>query len=228
MKNNNKMSTLSADSLATIDDTFTLGNIQLLSTLNFPSLQSVDTVDWEGLPNLGSLSFTAGLSDVSSLSIQNTVLGTLEGINLMMVDTMFIVNNFYLNDISMQISNVTQSMTLSANGDDVLAEFPNLKSGQNIYLANCSTINLQSLSAITGSLNLRSNYITDLSLTNLTTVGKSFAVIDNAMLTNITAPSLKSVGGGFIISNNTDLTSVTFAKLQTVGGAIDMNGAFKR
>jgi hypothetical protein len=223
------MSTLSADSLATIDDSFTMNNVSQISTLTFPSLTSVDTVEWQGLPNLGALTFTAGLSKVSELNIQNTVLGSLEGINLMEVDTLFVANNFYLNDITMQLETVGTGLTLSENGNDVRAEFPNLESAVNISLSDCSTINLQSLSTVNGSLGFYSSAIESLTLTNLTSVSNSFAIVDNSKLTNVSAPSLKSVGGGFIIANNTALETVDgFGRLSFVGGAVDMNGVFQR
>ncbi|KAK3055367.1 cell wall protein Ecm33 [Extremus antarcticus] len=228
VKANNKMSSLSADSLSQIDDSFQLRDLQLLSTLNFPSLQSVNTVDWEGLPNLGALSFTAGLSKVASLSIQNTVLGSLDGVNLVEVDTLFVVNNFYLNHITMQLGNVSTALTLSANGNDVQASFPNLEWATNMTLANCSSIDLQSLSAVNGSLGFYSNYMQSLSFPNLTMVGQSFYFVDNPSLTNISAPSVKTVGGGLVMSNNTDLQTVNgFNKLESVGGAVDFNGNFK-
>ncbi len=229
VKANNKMSSLSADSLSQIDDSFQLRDLQLLSTLNFPSLQSVNTVDWEGLPNLGALSFTAGLSKVASLSIQNTVLGSLDGVNLVEVDTLFVVNNFYLNHITMQLGNVSTALTLSANGNDVQASFPNLEWATNMTLANCSSIDLQSLSAVNGSLGFYSNYMQSLSFPNLTMVGQSFYFVDNPSLTNISAPSVKTVGGGLVMSNNTDLQTVNgFNKLESVGGAVDFNGNFKK
>jgi hypothetical protein len=228
VKSNSKMSSLSADSLSQIDDSFQLQDVQLLSTLNFPSLTAVDTVDWEGLPNLGGLSFTAGLSQVSSLSIQNTVLGSLDGVNLLEVDTLFVVNNFYLNDITMQLGNVSTSLTLSANGNDVKASFPNLEWATNMTLANCSSIDLQSLSSVNGSLGFYSNYMESISFPNLTMVGQSFYFVDNPSLTNVSAPSIKTVGGGLVMSNNTDLEVVNgFNKLESVGGAVDFNGNFK-
>lgn len=224
------MSTLSASSLSQIDDSFTLKDIQLLSTLNFPMLTAVDTVDWEGLPNLGGLSFTAGLQQVSSLSIQNTVLGTLDGIDLVEVDTLFVVNNFFLNDITMQLGNVSTAMTISANGDTVRAEFPNMEWASNVSLADCTDINMDSLSAVNGSFGVGSSFMESISLPNLTVVGGSFAFIDNNKLTNISAPSLRQLSaGGLIIANNTNLEKVDgFPRLANIGGAVDMAGSFTR
>jgi len=72
---------LSADSLHTIDDSFILNSLTILSTLDFPRLTSVDTIDWTALPALQVLSFTAGVQTVNTLSIQNTQLDTADGLS---------------------------------------------------------------------------------------------------------------------------------------------------
>ena len=228
VKDVSNMASLSGSSLQIIDDSMTLNNIQILSTLSFPSLTKVDTVNWIGLPNLQGLSFTAGLQEVTSLSIQNTQLGSLNGVNLMVVDTFIVANNYYLNDISMQLSNVTNALTLEANGRNVHADFPNLEWAYNMTFRNCSSVNIQSLASLNGSLGFYSNYMSSLSMPNLTTVGQSLSFVDNAALTNISASELNTVNGGLQIANNTALSMINgFQRLARVGGAIDFTGEFK-
>ncbi|KAI7002295.1 hypothetical protein KC366_g19313, partial [Hortaea werneckii] len=81
-KNVSQLTGLSSGTLEVITDSFTLNEVSLLSTLNFARLTDVSKVEWEGLPQLQGLSFTTGLQMVESLSIQNTQLGSLDGINL--------------------------------------------------------------------------------------------------------------------------------------------------
>ena len=221
------MTSLSADSLSQIDETFFLKDITILTNLQFPALTSVSVIDWSGLPNLQGLSFTAGVSQASGVQIANTQLGSLDGINLEVVDTMIIVNNPLLNDISMQLGNVSNSFRVEANGRDVNLELPNLIWANNMTLRNVSNLNIDSLSYVNGTMGFYSNFMQDISAPNLTTVGKTLAFGDNGMLNNVSMPQLKSIGGGFQIANNTKLADVDgFPRVASVGGAIDFFGVF--
>ncbi|KAG9580893.1 GPI-anchored cell wall organization protein Ecm33, partial [Aureobasidium melanogenum] len=108
-KNNSLIPSISGDSLQIIGGAFVLDTLQVLSTLSFPQLSEVDSIQWNALAGLQQLSFTTGVQQASELNIQNTQLQTLDGINLAVVDTVFITNNNYLNDISMQLGNITNS-----------------------------------------------------------------------------------------------------------------------
>jgi hypothetical protein len=227
-KNVKNMVSLSGDSLSQIDDSFTLDNVQILSTLNFPALTAVDTVEWIGLPNLQGLSFTSGLQKVSSLSIQNTQLGSLQGVDLQEVDTLIVANNLYLNDITMQLGNVSTALSLEANGREVKVNFPNMIWANNMTFRNCSSINIQSLASLNGSLGFYSNYFSSISAPNLTNVGASLAFVSNMDVTKISFPELVQVNGGLQVANNTNLETIDgFPRLQRVGGAIDFSGEFK-
>lgn len=224
-----QLTSISGSSLQSIGDTFRLENVQILSTLNFPQLSQVGTVDWTGLPNLQGLSFTTGLSEVESLTIINTALTSLDGINLDSVDTFVVTNNNYLNSISMQVKSISDRIELAANGRDVQAEFPNLQWAYNVSLANVSSIDIPSLSAVNGSLGFYSNFIEGVSAPNLTNVGGTLALVANADLTNASFPELTTVRGGLLIANNTKLDDITgFPSLKRVGGAVDFSGNFSR
>jgi hypothetical protein len=222
------MSSLSADSLSQIDDSFVLSTVSQLSTLNFPSLTAVDTVQWAGLPQLAGLSFTSQLQQVQTLNIQNTVLQSLEGINLKIVDTLTLISNVYLNDISMQLGNVSNAMNIYANGDDTKVSFPNLVWAYNISIGNCQSVDLSSLVSTNGSMGFYENYFESLEAPNVTNVGGGLTFVDNNQLTNVSFPSLRQVNGGLGISNNSHLGTIDgFPRLARVGGAIDCNGEFK-
>ncbi|KAK3642436.1 cell wall protein Ecm33 [Elasticomyces elasticus] len=218
---------LSASSLERIDDTFSLTQLTVLTTLNFPRLTIVGTIDWQALPALQGLSFTTGVQQAGSVSIQNTQLNTLDGINLEMVDTMTIANNPYLNDINMQLGNITQSLIIEANGRNVSAIFPNLEWAYNMTLRNVSTMSIPSLASINGSMGFYANFFESISGPNLTTVGGSLSFVSNEAMTNLSFPELTTVNGGLQVANNTALEEVNgFPALKTVGGALDFNGNF--
>lgn len=220
---------ISASSLETISQTFTLNGLTILSTLNFPRLTNVDSIQWEALPALQGLSFTTGVQTASQLNIQNTQLNSLDGIDLQVVDTVYIVNNDYLEDINMQLGNITESLTIGSNGNNVSAIFPNLIWANNMTIRNATTVSLPSLESVNGSLGFYSNEFSMLSAANLTTVGGSLSFVSNSDLTNVSMPMLKTVSGGLQVANNTELKIVDgFPKLATIGGALDFYGNFTK
>jgi len=222
-----QLSGLSGDSLSQIDGTMNLNGLTILTTLNFPRLQAVREIVWEALPALQFLQFTTGVESADTVSIQNTQLNNLEGINLQMIETLNVVNNPYLNEINMQLGNVSTSLTLEANGRNVSATFPNLEWAQNITFRNVSTASLPSLASVNGSAGFFANFFTSFSAPNLTSVGQDLSFLSNEMMTNLSFPELTSVGGGLQVANNTKLGSIDgFPALKTVGGALDFNGNF--
>ncbi|KAJ9642449.1 cell wall protein Ecm33 [Coniosporium tulheliwenetii] len=206
---------LEASDLEAIEGSFTLTNLTILSNLNMPRLTDVSRIIWEGLPNLPQLSFTSQVKTALSVSIQNTFLSSLEGINLETVESFVVANNGFLNEINLQLANVSEQFTLEANGPQLVVALPNLIWGNEMNFLNCSSVNIQSLQTTNGSLGFYSNFFTEISAPNLTE------------LSNITFPQLRSVGGGLLIANNSQLENINgFPALETIGGALDFNGQF--
>lgn len=233
MAENSTLSQISGGDLETITDTFGLDELTSLTSLNFPRLTNVDTIDWVSLPNLQGLSFTTGVQQASSVSIQNTQLNSLEGINLEVVDTLYIANNPYLSNIQMQLGNITNSLVIEANAQQAagntngtIVELTNLEWAFNMTFRNVSTVLIPSLRSLNGSMGFYGNSMESISAENLTEVGGTLSFVENAALTNITMPNLQIVEGGFLIANNTDLEEVSFPALETIGGALDFNGPF--
>lgn len=220
------ISSVASSSLESIDDSFTLNGLTLLGNLNFPSLASVGSIDWEALPALQQLTFANGVQEAGLVSIQNTELNSLTGINLQVVDTMILVNNPYLSKVDMQLGNVTQQITVESNGRDLEVSFPNLIWANNITIRNASDVSIPSLASVNGSAGFYSCNFESLIAPNLTKVGGGLALISNEMLSNISFPALSEVDGAVNIANNTELDSISFPKLETVQGAVDFYGNF--
>lgn len=220
---------LSADSLTTITDSFTLTSLIVLSTLNFPRLTQVQSIDWTTLPALQGLSFTTGVQEAMSVSIQDTELNTLDGINLQTVDQMTIANNNFLNLVSMQLGNISTSLIIEANGRNVTADFPNLEWAFNMTFRNVTQVNIPSLASLNGSMGFYANFMSSVAAPNLTSVGGSLSFVSNQNLMNISMPELKTVKGGLQVANNSAIQSINgFNSVQTVGGALDFNGNFTK
>lgn len=224
-QDNDVMSSLSADSLQQIDDTFGLDGFTMLTSLNMPQLTSVDTLEWLGLPALQGLSFSSGLSQASTLSIQNTGLYNLEGIDLDEVESVTIANNNDLTEISMSVDHIAGSLSLQSNGRDLSVDLSSMEWVYNATFRNCSDVSLDSLAAVNGSLGFISNFMDTISAPNLTTVGGTLGFISNSALTNVSMPELKMLTGGLLIANNSNYEDVDgFPRLTTVMGNVDCSG----
>lgn len=230
IENAPNITTFGADSMQKIGGSFTLNNCQILSSLTFPQLSTVGDLNFEALPNLQQLSFTTSIGEASNVNIQNTFLNTLNGINLQKVSSVTIVDNPLLQDISMQVSSISQSMTIASNGNRLQAALPNLGSAQNLTFRDCQSVSIPSLSNVTGSLGFYENSFQSLSTPNLTLVGGTLAFVSNSQLTNISMPNLKVINGGFQVQNNSvlDDLSDSFPSLQTIGGAFAFFGNFTK
>jgi hypothetical protein len=230
MINNTAVTSLSADSLEEIDGDWILDGVQGLSTLSFPQLATVENIRWNAFGNnLVQLDFGRQITKASKIDIQNTQLMSLTGINVETLDTLYIANNRYINNITMQLGNVTEGLVLEANNPEVAVSFPNLLWAFNMTFRNCSSIDIPSLQSLNGSLGLYGNVIESFEAPALIEIGGALAIVSNTELTNISFPVLKEVKADLQVANNTLLQEVeSFPQLKTIGGAFDFNGNFSK
>lgn len=210
---------------------FELGALNALSTLTFPELTTVTQMNFTALASLQQLDFGGtGITKASSVLITNTGLTTLSGIsNLKSVDTFNVNNNQALTDITLKVSFIKNSLDIEAN--DILesgltVSFPSLETAQNMTFRNCSVILLPSLVNVTEDLGFYGNGFLNFTAPNLTTAG-GLVFVDNTELTNISLPALTSINGTYQIENNTLLSKIDgFQALSIVVGALDFSGNF--
>jgi hypothetical protein len=228
MRNNSALGSLSADSLEEITGTFELDGVQGLTSLSFPKLSTVDKIIWKAFgPNLQQLDFTSQVTKAGTVDIQNTQLQSLSGINVKTLDTLYLANNRYINNISMQLVNVTTRIVLMSNNPEVAVSFPNLENASNITLIQCASADFPSLSSLDGSLGLYENNIETFFAPNLTKIGGALALVGNTELTNVSFPLLKEVVADLQVANNTKMHKIDgFPMLKTIGGAFDFSGNF--
>lgn len=228
LMNNGAVISLTSQSLNSISGTFKLANVTLLSTLNMPALSSVGTITWQSLPALNSLSFTTGVSKAKTVTISDTFLSTLDGIDLESVGTMDINNNRRLTKFSTSLKNLSENLNIQANGQKLSVTMPNLVWIANMTIANVTEFSTPSLEVVNGSARFDSNYFETFIAPNMTsTESGDISFINNPSLTNITFSGLTKLGGALTVINNTRLEELTgFPKLADVGGAIQLGGNF--
>lgn len=226
---NDNMKQISASDLVTLDGAMNLNGLTSLYALNFPKLKTVDSIKWQALPNLQDIGFTAEVTKADKVDIQNTALRSLKGINIEQADEIFIANNGYIDDISMQLGNVSTSLTLADNNEAVKVQLPNLIWASNLTFRFCGSVSVPSLETLNGSLGLYNNGFDTFSAPNLTTVGEAVAIVANDQLKNISFPQLTKISGNLQIANNSKLIEIDgFPQLKSIGGAFDMSGNFTR
>ncbi|KAL1864176.1 hypothetical protein VTK73DRAFT_6111 [Phialemonium thermophilum] len=229
-ENNGVVSSIAGSTLGTIEGDFKLTNLSVLNNLGFPSLKTVGSILWTSLPSFDTLNFgTPGVTKAKVVTISDTFLTALDGIDLKTVDTLNINNNRRLTDMTIQLENLSNVLNIQANGDDLRVNLPNLVWIANMTIANVSSISFPSLEVVNGSARFDSNYISTFTAPNLTsTTSGDLSFVGNSNLTNITVPALTKVGGGLLIANNTGLEHLDgFPKLKTVLGAVKLRGSFK-
>lgn len=223
--NNSNMKRISADSLEEVDGSVELDGLTRLYAIDMPKLKTVETIKWNALPNLQTIGFTAEVTKADNVRIENTALRSLEGINIEQADTIFVANNGYINEINMQLGNVSDSLTFADNNEQLAVTLPNLIWATNLTFRFIGSLEMPSLETLNGSLGLYNNGFDTFSAPNLTSIGEALAIVANEKVSNISFPQLTKITDNLQIANNTNLTSITgFPKLTSVGGAFDVSG----
>ncbi|KAM3076158.1 cell wall protein Ecm33, variant 2 [Clarireedia jacksonii] len=207
---------LSGESLKQINGNFNVNNVTTLSSLDFPLLTAVDTIEFVALPAVSAFNFTSGLSSVSNVFITNTFLSSLDGINLQNADIININNNNRMKDISLPLETVKSGIYIDSNSLKPVINLPQLTSSGNISLGNISSIQLPSLNFISGTFNLRSTSVGEFAVDALSVIGIDLILYNNSNLTNTSFQGLLSAGT-IKITNNSALNSISFEKLSQAG-----------
>ncbi|KAF4810512.1 Protein ecm33 [Colletotrichum siamense] len=220
---------LSSSSLATIEGSFTMQGLTLLSDLRFTQLATVGSISWITLPALGSLVFgTAGVTKVNNIVISDTFLKSLDGLNVASVDELHINNNKNLVSYSNQLANATKTIEINSNGADLGITLPNLIWANEIIIADAAKVEMPSLEVVNSSIKFDKNTFTEFIAPNLTQCSDGdVSFINNVELANLSLPLLTKTGGGLTIQNNTLLQKIDgLPKLEQIGGAVLLRGNF--
>lgn len=226
VNNATSLTSFSADSLTTITGQLSMTDLTVLSSLNLGDLASVGSINFITLPALEQITFGTGISDIESLYISDTSLSSLEGFNIINVETFNVNNNRYLNSIDSQLESVSQALEVSYNSEDVEVSFDSLKWANNITFRDVSSVSLANLSTVNSSLGIYNCKMDSFNATGVEQIGGYLSINNNDGLEEVGFPSLSSVGGGLVIANNSELTDVAFDRLRTVGGAVNLVGNF--
>jgi hypothetical protein len=220
------LSSSTIESIATNEGAvWRMNELIVLNNLSFTNLTNVGALYFAGLKGLFSFTFPAFITRATNVTITNTLLQNLDGINLKSVGTLEVSNNNRLTTLSTQLVNVTDSITITGNGAGLSVKLPNLELAGDATFRNVSVLQLPSLATVGGSFIIAGTGLTTFSAPNLTDVTGSVNFADNPKLSNLTLDALEIVKGAFTI-NKTLAYELDFPSLASVGGAIDLIGNF--
>ncbi|KAF8859786.1 hypothetical protein BDZ45DRAFT_620419 [Acephala macrosclerotiorum] len=233
------LQSIAAASLSQIAKNFTLSNLPLLTTLEFPLLDNINGgVYWDAVPELGTISFgnltsndLPGANVDGDISIVNTGVSSLEFLNFTHFsnpDLIWIKGNQQLGNINLTgLSWGSNSLMIVNNGPSAQILLPNLRSVGGIIISNAAYIDVTTLSETSANLELSDNALDAFAAPQLTAIGGSLIISNNDLLEDLNLPILTSIDGDFMVSNNTGLDTITHLnQLWYAHGNVSLAGNF--
>jgi hypothetical protein len=219
------LTSLTSSSIASIGGTFSLSNIPLLDTLSFSLLNSTAGINFTALAALGQIGFADPIAATTITIVNLNSLTTVPNFGAPEsgpAPSIYLANNGALQSVNISVESVS-SLTISSNGGALGfgVAAGQLTQANNITIQNASTISLDKLTTITGSLDVEYNSITAFSLSSLsskTPISSSVVLSNNPKLTNLNITGVTSIGGSLLVAGNNALTAVDFPNLTTVNG----------
>lgn len=221
------LTSFAAFDLLVIDGNLTLTSCILLTDLTLGELNFVGDMRLKNLPNLQSLNFTSGIRTAGGVSIINTGLATLDGLEITSAsDGINISANTALNDITFSSLTNTSLFSIQANNPKMEVNLPSLAAVQDLTIENVTSLSMPGLYQVTGQLLIAGSSIDSFSTGPLKN-GGDIMFIDNPFLSNISMPDLTSLSDDLVITRNEALKQITgFTGLADVQGNINVTGNY--
>lgn len=218
---------LTASSLSSIGGSFTLNNLIFFTAMAMDSLSNAGSLNFTMVPNLGVAIFDNKIRNTGSITIVNTSLSSLKGIEVDSVGDFTVADNQLLANLTMEsITNMTGSFYIDGERNDVAVNFPNLVTATDLTFEDVASISLPSLASVTNKLNVTSQYISNFSAPSLVT-GGSVSFQNSDMLTNISMPELKTLSEDLVISGPALFEHINgFPKLSKIQGDLTLVGNY--
>lgn len=188
----------------------------------------VGDIVWNDLPALQTMDFATGIVTADRVSISNTKLRSLSGLELSACSAIEVLNNPDLAAVSFNdLTNTTDTISISGNSPSLEVDFQSLASSRGFTLQNANALNLPLLDTLTGGLNLSYNSFRSFSAPSLILV-VDVSITGNSLLSSLSFPLLPEINGNLLITNNSRLGAISFPKLQTISGDVNLTGQFSR
>lgn len=226
--NSSSVVSISLANLVNITGSLLVEALTQLHNIDFSQLSLANELLFVSLPSLALLSLNSGLANVSSLTLSDTALSSIDSlIAFNEIDTLNVNNNKNISSIDLSdLKTVSDSLVLSFNSDNATVKLDNLKWAANLTIQDVAEISIASLEAVNGSFNLAYNEFDSAYFDSLTTVGATLQVFANDNLEALSFQNLTTINGAFRVYNNSLLEDIELSELTTVKGAVSMTGSF--
>jgi len=231
INNASSLISIGSDTINSIGGRFALTELNSLNAIKFGSLESLNELSMIKLNRLSDVTFgTEGITEATTVTITDTFIDDLSGLKLNTVETLQIDNNRRLTKFNSQLQNITTTLIINNNGNDMEIDMPDLESATEIQIANVKSFKVPKLAMVEASLKLDKNpNLESFAAPNLTKVTDAVSFINNGKLGNISLPLLKEISGDLTVVNCTSLKGIDgFPKLETVLGGINLGGNFEK
>lgn len=228
ISNATKLIGISSSSINSVGGTLKLDGLQLLSTFSMVSLKSVSTLKLINLPQLSGLTLgTEGVTKAKAIIIADTFISDLSGLNIAQADTIDISNNAKLTKFDSGLVNVTKTLRLTNNGNNMQVNMSLLEFAGEVQFRQVKTFDAPVLTQVESIKFNDSPELLSVSANNLTEISSSLTFINNKKLSKLSFKELKVIKGDMTIQNNTALKELDgFPKLETCGNIL-MRGNFE-
>ncbi|PFH61650.1 hypothetical protein XA68_16739 [Ophiocordyceps unilateralis] len=228
VSNATKLISISSTSINAVGGTLRLESLQLLSSCNLQALTSVVDMMLLNLPQLNGLTLgTEGVTKARRISIADTFISDLTGLNIANCETIDISNNPKLTTFDSPLVNVTKSLKLTNNGNNMQVNMSSLQNCGEIQFRQVKSFDAPVLSRAESIKFNDSPELLSVSCSNLTEIAASLTLINNKKLNRLSFPLLKTIKGDMTIQNNTALQQVDgFPKVESVGNIL-LRGNFR-
>ncbi|GAB0133475.1 hypothetical protein EsDP_00001882 [Epichloe bromicola] len=218
---------ISSSSINSIGGTLRLQGLQLLSSFNMQSLESVNKLELINLNQLSGLTLgTSGVTKATSIIIQDTFISDLNGLNVATADNITIANNARLNTFNSKIENVTYTLSVVRNAGSMKVKLANLENAGELDFRSIQSFDAPMLGTAGRVSFQESPELLSISANNLTFINNSLTLYDNKKLSNISFTALKKIGGDMTIQKNGALTKINkFPELKQIGSVL-LGGSF--
>lgn len=225
---------VSSPSLQKVTDKLTIEHCNKLQDVSFKNMRSVRTVNLLSLAVLNSFALGSGVTQVDTMTITDTNIADLTGIDINTINTLQLETNSNLKSFESNIKTINTTFIISTNGNrNMSVSMPNLVSVNNVQVSGVGAFDVPSLKSASSLRFAENENMQMFQAPNLTQVGEntkntgSLSFTDNAMLTNLSFPNLPKITGDLTIANNTAMKNITgFPKLTGIFGALVLGGNF--
>lgn len=226
--NSSSMTSITLLSLANITGLLEFLALTQLHNIDFSQLTLAAELSFISLPSLALLNLNSGLANVTSLTLSDTALLSIDSLlQFTEIGLLNVNNNKNITSIDLSgLEAVSEGLTLSFNSDNATVKLENLVHAANLTIQDVQDLSIDSLQYVNGSFILAYNSFDSASFDALTNVGASLQVFANDNLETLSMGNLTEIDGEFHVFNNSLLTDIDLDSLTKVTGAFSMTGDF--